>query len=209
MRVMHRLPRVPGASARDGSAATPSQEELSFLVRAVAAGDHGAMGGLYDATQRFVFTLVARLVRDRSTAEEVTLDVYLQVWRKAASYTSERGKVLAWLLTIARSRALDRSRTERARAVETNVDERTDLVAPCGCDPETEPEREERCQLVSKALSALPEAQRRAVELAYFGGLSQSEIGERLGEPLGTVKTRVRLGMIKLREMLRPLEQVS
>lgn len=198
---MHRVPSV-----------APSQEELAFLVRAVAAGDHGAMAGLYDATQRFVFTLIARLVRDRSTAEEVTLDVYLQVWRKAASYTSERGKVLAWLLTIARSRALDRSRAERVRAVETNaltVEERNDLVAPCSCDPNSEPEREERCQLVSKALAALPELQRRAVELAYFGGLSHSEIAERLGEPLGTVKTRVRLGMIKLREMLRPLEQVS
>lgn len=198
---MHRVPSV-----------APSQEELAFLVRAVAAGDHGAMAGLYDSTQRFVFTLIARLVRDRSTAEEVTLDVYLQVWRKAASYTSERGKVLAWLLTIARSRALDRSRAERVRSVETNVitvEERNDLVAPCSCDPNSEPEREERCQLVSKALAALPELQRRAVELAYFGGLSHSEIAERLGEPLGTVKTRVRLGMIKLREMLRPLEQVS
>ncbi|MCC6406165.1 MAG: sigma-70 family RNA polymerase sigma factor [Planctomycetes bacterium] len=207
-------PRAPAATpsssgSLDAPATAPSNAELARTVHAVAAGDHAALASLYDSTQRFVFTLVTRLVRDRATAEEVTLDVYLQVWRRASSYAPERGKVLAWLLTIARSRALDRARAERVRDVESNVEERKDLVAPCECDPKLEPEREERCQLVAKALSALPEAQRRVVELAYFGGLSHTEIAERLSEPLGTVKTRVRLGLIKLRELLRPLEQVS
>lgn len=196
-------------SSAGSSAATPGQERLAFLVAAVAAGDHAAMAEFYDATQRFVLTLVSRLVRDRSLAEEVTLDVYLQVWRRAASYTTERGKVLAWLLTIARSRALDRNRSERARVAESDVSEETRLAAPCACDPTLEPERAERCELVAKALGMLPDAQRRAVELAYFGGLSHTEIAERLREPLGTVKTRVRLGLLKLRELLRPLEQSS
>ncbi|MCK6447954.1 MAG: sigma-70 family RNA polymerase sigma factor [Planctomycetes bacterium] len=220
---MHGLPgsSSPGTSsserltaARTGAGAgvapaTPGQERLAFLVSAVAAGEHAAMAEFYDATQRFVLTLVSRLVRDRSIAEEVTLDVYLQVWRRAASYTSARGKVLAWLLTIARSRALDRNRSERARVAETDVTEETRLAAPCACDPTLEPERAERCELVAKALALLPEVQRRAVELAYFGGLSHTEIAARLGEPLGTVKTRVRLGLLKLRELLRPLEQTS
>ncbi len=198
----------PSSSSQSGSTAL-RQEELELLLRAIAAGDHAAMTNFYAATHKLVFALAVRLVGDRAAAEEVTLDVFMQVWRKASSYANERGKVVAWLLTISRSRALDRVRSRKASERERGLELDESASSNCVCDPHEEPARSEHCHLVRKALAALPNEQRRAVEFAFLDGLSHAEIALRTGDPLGTVKTRVRLGMIKLREILRPLEQLT
>jgi RNA polymerase sigma-70 factor (ECF subfamily) len=183
---------------------------LRELVAAIADGDQRAMAELYDSTQRLVFTLARRILGAGDLAEEVTLDTYMQVWRSAPSFDYARGRVSTWLLTIARSRALDRRRSVAARTSreETWSDALADETPDCTCgvDPAHEQSRAERRDTVRAAMGALPELQRRAIELAYFPGLSHTEIAARLGEPLGTVKTRIRLGMIKLRDLLQTLE---
>lgn len=184
--------------------------ELAGLLARVARGDQVALAAFYDATSRLVFALAQRLVGDRQKAEEVLIDVYLQVWRKAATYLPERGRATSWLLALARSRALDRVRHDRSgRRAEHDGLPASEPAADDSFDPSQSPLREERCLLVRQALSALPQEQRRALELAYFTSLSHAEISSRTGEPLGTVKTRIRLGLIKLRETLRPLEAVQ
>jgi RNA polymerase sigma-70 factor, ECF subfamily len=150
-------------------------------------------------------------VREPADAEEVVVDVFGQAWRQAAAFDPRRGSVGAWLATIARSRALDmvRARGRRARAHERAAllsDEGIATpVSALGPDPGRGAERSEARRLVGQALATLPEPQRVAIELAYFEGLSQSEIAERLAEPLGTIKTRMRTGMEKLRGLLSPL----
>lgn len=174
------------------------------LIRSAAGGDQSALAGLYDATSRLVFGLVLRIVGDRPTAEEVLLDVYTQAWRQAANYDEERGAPLAWLMTIARSRAIDRLRSGKHEQYKESLDAVREIS-----DTEPNPEQatvsSERRRLVCTALEALPAEQREVVELAYYSGLSHSEIALRLDQPLGTVKTRTRLAMIKLRDMLRPV----
>lgn len=180
------------------------------LLDRVAAGDQRALALLYDGTQRIVFALVQRIVGANDVAEEVVLDVYMQVWRKAATFDRERGRVTTWLLTLARSRALDRRRVQTTRharetawteALVADLPDRVFLDDPVGSG-----ERVERAELVRNAIHALPEVQRRAIELAYFPGMPHTEIAERLGEPLGTVKTRIRLAMLKLKDLLEALE---
>ncbi len=169
------------------------------------------MARLFDGTQRVVFALIVRLIPDRDLAEEVLLDVYMQVWQRAASFDSTRGEVVTWLLTIARSRALDRRRSREARErgrVEWSEQLDQSLTAcACGCDPLEARSAQERCQSVREAIATLPPAQRQVVELAFLSELSHSQIAERTKEPLGTVKTRIRLGMQKLREVLAGWEE--
>jgi len=175
------------------------------LIKRVADGDQYALNTLYDSTNRLVFGLVLRILNDRSTAEEVILDVYTQVWRQAALYDRSRGAPLAWIVTIARSRAIDRLRSGR---LEQQSKESIDAVAEIRAttiSPEESTFSSERQQLIRSALDALSPEQREVIELAYYSGLSHTEIAAKLGQPLGTVKTRTRLGMMKLRESLRPL----
>lgn len=182
------------------------QAELEPLLAAVAAGDQAALAQLYDACSGWVLALALKLLADRQLAEEVTLDVFMQVWRRADTYEPRRGKAASWLLTIARSRALDALRARRARTrheEEFPVDLR---VAADGLDPLLAHNATDRGERVRSAIASLPEDQRRAIELAYFPGLSHSEIAARLGLPLGTIKTRIRLGMFKLRERLEYLQ---
>lgn len=174
-------------------------------IAQVAAGDQTALAQFYDMTNRLAFGLILRLLGDRATAEEVLLDVYSQVWRQAGNYSRERGTPLAWLMTIARTRALDRLRAgrqemQRKESLEVVADARS-LAA----SPEDTAASGEHQRLVRRALAALPLEQRQIIELAYFSGLSHSEIAAHLGQPLGTVKTRTRLGMLKLKELLRPM----
>lgn len=174
-------------------------------IEQIAAGDQSALAEFYDMTNRLVFGLILRILGDRSTAEEVLLDVYTQVWRQAGNYSRERGTPLAWLMTIARTRALDRLRSGRQ---EQQRKESLDVVADARsfeADPEEVTASNEHQRLVRRALAALPVEQRQIIELAYFSGLSHSEIAAQLGQPLGTVKTRARLGMIKLKELLAPM----
>jgi RNA polymerase sigma-70 factor (ECF subfamily) len=180
-------------------------EDAAVLVQRVAGGDAHALTALYDGTSRLVFGLVMRVLGDRSAAEEVLLDVYTQVWRQAVSYDRERGSPLAWLMMIARTRAIDRLRSgrqaqQRSEPLEKALDERS-----VEADPEEAAVTSERETMVRSALESLSTEQREVIELAYYKGLSHSEIATQLGQPLGTVKTRTRLGMIKLLELLGPL----
>lgn len=170
------------------------------LVAAFAAGDRAAFARFYDLHASLVYTFAMRLLRDRAEAEELVQDVFVQAWRQATTYSAERGTPAAWLLTITRSRGIDKLRSRRRR---------DEMVRPME-GPERIPEpaadlaagQTEARATLGGALGALPPAQREALELAYFDGLTQTEIAARLGQPLGTVKTRIRTGLDRLRGLL-------
>ena len=192
---------MPKLSVVDPQPPDPT-DPWAGLVRRTAGGDREALAALYDGTSSLVYGLVLRIVRDEGAAEEVTGDVYMQVWRQAVRFDAERGTALRWLLTVARSRAIDRLRSRRAQSKES---ETLDAIAHVSTDepsPEDRSWETQRRRLVEGALAVLSPDQRRAIELAYWGGLSHSEVAETLGEPLGTVKTRIRVGMSKLRDTL-------
>jgi RNA polymerase sigma-70 factor, ECF subfamily len=184
----------------------------SDLVRAIAEGDSEALGALYDRHGSAVMGLCLRILGVRADAEEVLSDVFLQVWEQAERYEPSRGNVIGWLLTVARSRAIDRLRSvgRRERVVAGSDDPAgaADRAATgSSARGEQGPYRDaslgEQRARVEAALGALEPAQRRAVELSFFEDLSHSEIAQKLGEPLGTVKSRIRQGLIRLREGLR------
>jgi RNA polymerase sigma-70 factor (ECF subfamily) len=157
---------------------------------------------LYDGTHPLVYGLALRILGDVADAEEVALDVYTQVWRTAGNFDPRRGSVSAWLVTLARSRAIDRLRSAAARR--QREESRPELPeAPAAArSPEEASLLGQRRVRVRAALARLLPEQREAIELAFFSGLTHSELAARLGQPLGTVKTRIRLGMMKLRELL-------
>ncbi|HKQ79100.1 MAG TPA: sigma-70 family RNA polymerase sigma factor [Blastocatellia bacterium] len=191
--------------ATDTVEASERDQDLVSLVRAVATGDQSALAALYDATNRLIYSIVLRVLGDMSSSEEVLIDVYTQIWRQAASYDADRGAPLAWMTTIARSRAIDRLRSGWQ---DQHRKEPLDVLgdAPANGDsPEESAAASERQTLVREALKQLTPEQRQVIELAYYSGLSHSEIAQKLSQPLGTVKTRTRLGMMKLREALAPL----
>jgi RNA polymerase sigma-70 factor (ECF subfamily) len=185
--------------------AQPRDERWDVLVAGMARGDQRALASLYDATAAPVHSLVTRIVKDDAMAEEVTGDVYLQAWQQAARYDAARGSALAWLLAIARTRAIDRIRVGVAARATVEPVERAAHVPSGRPGPEDTCSAEERRRHVRAALDGLPPEQREAVELAYFDGLSHGEIAARLAQPLGTVKTRIRLAMTKLRDALSPI----
>lgn len=173
------------------------------LVRATARGDERAFADLYDQYSHILFGLLMRILRSRAEAEDVLQEVFLQVWRQAGSFDEERGRAFTWLVTLARSRALDRLRASdaRERAAERSAKE----LPPALMIGESADEvalRSEREQIVRSALATLPEEQRQNLLLAYLSGMSQTEIAEQTGQPLGTVKTRMRAGLKKLGELL-------
>ena len=172
------------------------------LIQRVAGGDEQALATLYDETSRLVYGLLLRVLSDPASAEEVLLDVYTQVWRQAATYSTERGAPLAWLTTIARSRAIDRLRSGRIERGRTEPLDPIMYRGASGEDVESEWAARETRKAVRVALDRLAPEQREVIELAYFSGMSHSEIAAAKGQPLGTVKTRIRLGMSKLREAL-------
>jgi RNA polymerase sigma-70 factor (ECF subfamily) len=179
------------------------------LIVGVAAGDERAMAALYDRYGAVLYAVAYRIVGQRADAEEVVVEAFAQAWRDAPRFEAARGSVAGWLTMIGRSRALDlvRARARRERITATAAADRPDAPLAMGAwrdDPAGAVDHAERRVRVREALDTLSPPQRQAIELAYFEGLSQSEIAERLQEPLGTIKTRVRLGMQKLRECLRP-----
>jgi RNA polymerase sigma-70 factor (ECF subfamily) len=186
------------------------------LVRRMQAGDEQALGAFYDRWFPVVSGVVARILRSDGDVEDVIEETFWQAWRQADRFVEGRGSVQTWLLTIARSRALDRLRAAKRRR-EESLDEPgaldavsaapDDLPPSSASDPSLGVERAERRRLVLAALADLPGEQRQALELGYFGGLSQTEIAEQTGQPLGTVKTRMRLAMQKLRERLAVLRE--
>ena len=181
--------------------AEPSKTSDSDLLRAVARGDEAALAACHDRYRLILFGLILRILNDRAEAEDVLQETFLQVWRRANDFDENRGRAFTWLVTIARSRALDRLRSHgsRKRIAAEATAEAGNLIG----DASAETLRSEEGATVRRALTELPEEQRRALLLAYFEGLTQTEIATRLGIPLGTVKTRVRSGMIRLREVLR------
>jgi RNA polymerase sigma-70 factor, ECF subfamily len=179
-----------------------SERAYAALVQQVALGNEGALAELYDRTNSIVYGLAVRIVGDPSHAEDIALEVYLQVWRTAGTYDSARGNVSSWLITLVRSRAIDWLRSRKAR--EASVEQGLEELRDSRPSPEDSIIEAGRARRVQTALADLPPNQRQAIELAYFSGLSHSEIASRSGLPLGTVKTRIRLGMLRLREFLRP-----
>ena len=183
----------------------------SALVALAASGDERALGDLYDRYGGMAYSLACAIVGEHADAEEVVADAFAQIWRSASGFDPARGSVAAWVATITRTRALDlvRSRKRRARVLEEAAvvtDEGETLVlAPTVEAADRGAEQSETSAIVRRSLDDLPAAQRRVIELAYFGGFSQSEIAAQLSEPLGTVKTRMRTAMEKLRQALRPV----
>ncbi|MGQ0643391.1 MAG: sigma-70 family RNA polymerase sigma factor [Gemmatimonadaceae bacterium] len=181
------------------------------LVARLATGEERALGELYDRHCSGAYGLARAIVRVASDAEEVVADCFAQMWRTAATFDPGRGSVAAWVTTIVRTRALDLIRAQRRRArvlddAAVISEEEGGAGTPArGDTPDRDVERSEARELVRRSLADLPGPQRRVLELAYFGGMSQSEIAEFLSEPLGTVKTRMRAGLEKLRTALRPI----
>ncbi len=172
------------------------------FVAGAALGDRDAFAALYDATSAFVYSLVFRILGNRADAEEVTLDVYVQAWREANRFDATRGGVAAWLATIGRSRALDRYRSHETRQKREGTPIADFDNASGDPTPEELSSMSQDRRAVAQAMAELTPEQRQVIHLAYFHGLSQSEMAEHLRLPLGTVKTRVRIGMSRLREIL-------
>ena len=178
------------------------------LLDRIVRGEEAALDLLYDRYAATLYALACGIAGERSDAEEIVVDCFAQAWRDAARFSAERGSVIAWLTMICRSRALDlvRARGRRDRLVQSAAAEAPDLspaMGSSGSAGEGRVEAQERRRVVAEAVHSLPPPQRQAIELAYYAGLSHAEIAARLGEPLGTVKTRVRLAMEKLRQLLR------
>jgi RNA polymerase sigma-70 factor (ECF subfamily) len=180
---------------------TPQQRDADgAAMQRMASGDGTALAELYDRHGRAMFSLAFRIVRDQGDAEEVVQDVFAQAWRQAARYDTGRGVVVAWLLMMTRSRAIDRLRMRRGRPSlqEDHPDvlrDLSDASAPVDLALLTT----EQVARVRQALDELPDPQRTAIELAFYEGLTHAEVAERLEQPLGTVKTRIRLGLLRLR----------
>src|ERR1041385_7007589 len=207
--------RASASSSRAGAsgAASPDTSVDAELVRRMRSKDERALGTFYDRWFPVVHGVVSRMLESPDDVEDVVEEAFWQAWRQAERFEAERGSVQTWLLTIARSRALDRLRARRrlredplVEAVAGEADGSTPTpTAPS--DPLADAEHAERSQIVRAALADLPTEQREALELGYFGGLSQSEIAEQTGLPLGTIKTRMRLALQKLRERLSPMRE--
>lgn len=184
----------------DRSRSLADEADWERLVRAVATGDQLALHALYDRSHRVVFTLTMRITRNRETAEELTVDVFHDVWRRAQGYDPANGTVLGWIMNQARSRAIDRVRFE-------NRQKRREPAPGTAMDEEATDSRDayevqqEQRQLRS-AMQALTAGEREAIEVAYFSGLTYAETATRLDQPLGTVKTRIRSALQKLRHAL-------
>ena len=207
----------PGASSTTAAEAGGLAAEIDLgLVRRMAAGDEQALSAFYGRWFPIVNALITRMLKSADDVEDVVEETFWQAWRQANRFTADRGSVQTWVLTIARSRALDRLRAAR-RLREDSIDDSNALDSAAAddnamptrskSDPSADAEHSERRQLVVAALSELPQEQRQALELGYFGGLSQTEIAERTGQPLGTIKTRMRLAMLKLRDRLSSLRE--
>ncbi len=187
----------------------PRADELGHVsdlqrIREMAAGNASALAEVYDRHVSVVYSLALRIVGEEGEAEDVVQEVFAQAWRQAGRYDAGRGSVVAWLLIMTRTRAIDRLRARQSRPDRATVSDDVfldRLVAPVQ-DPAVHMAAEQDAVRVRRALGELPLLQRVAIELAFFEGLTQQEVAERLEQPLGTVKTRIRLGLMKLREAL-------
>ena len=180
--------------------AQPAQPaRYTSLIAKIASGSEDALAELYDQTNRLVFSLALRILYDRGAAEEATMDVFMQVWKQASNYSASRGTPVAWLMTMTRTRSIDKLRSMGRSRFEIEELDESESTAGSSESPEESALVGERRAIVRSALEELPLEQRVLIEAAYFEGLTQTEIAERFRLPLGTVKTRVRSGMIILR----------
>ena len=191
---------IAAVTGRAGLRTAEAAPERAIVER-MAAGDGDALRELYDIHSRAVYSLALRILRVQSDAEDVVQEVFVQAWRQAARYDATRGTVAGWLLMQARSRSIDRLRARQARP-ERSEDERAVDPPDSSAGPDIQIVRGEQARRVRQALEDLPRLQRTALELAYYEGLTHVEIAEQLEQPLGTIKTRIRQGLLKLRQAL-------
>jgi RNA polymerase sigma-70 factor (ECF subfamily) len=182
------------------SKAPAPEQEWATLVQAIAAGDQLALHALFERAHHIVFTLVMRITANRETAEELTIDVFHDVWRSASRYDAANGTVLGWIMNQARSRAIDRLRFESRKKRSPSGDGQP--PAEVAADPHDVLELREQAESLGAALSALTSDERQAIETTFFAGLTHAEAAARLNQPLGTIKTRIRSGLHKLRDAL-------
>jgi RNA polymerase sigma-70 factor (ECF subfamily) len=187
----------------DAGRATLREAGWGDYVRRCALRDESALAALYDESSRLTYSIAMRVLQDDADASEVVLDVYKQVWDAAGRFDEQRGSAAAWIVILARSRAMDKRRYRAARTRPAAKIEELRNLAYSQPDPESLAMTSQVSVSMARALDTVPEPQRQALELAFFAGLSHSEIAERLGEPLGTVKTRIRLAVSRLREVLK------
>ena len=175
------------------------------LIRLIAQSQEQALAHLYDRYNRLIFSLALAIVNDRGTAEEITLDVFMRVWQKAGTYRAEQARVSTWMTHIARNHAIDvlRRRAARVDQLALHWDDAIRNIPSSHPDPLESTELILRRERIYAALARLPVEQKQPLFLAYFGGYTQSQIAELLAQPLGTIKTRLRLAMQKLREFLK------
>ena len=194
-------PRPPFASQQ----AEPVQPDDASLMARICMGDAEAFEALFDRYGDIVYSVSIRILRDEAAAEDVVQDVFVRLWRRPERFDAQRGQFVSWLVSVARHRAIDEHRSlQRRQRYENAAGVNGDVAPPSttGIDPILAALLSEDRAEVRRALAGLPDEQRRTSELAYFGGLTQREIAEALKQPLGTVKTRIRLGMNKLRMAL-------
>jgi RNA polymerase sigma-70 factor (ECF subfamily) len=177
-----------------------AEGEWAALVRSISAGDQIALHALYERAHRPVFTLVMRITANRETAEELTVDVFHDVWRRASGYDPKNGTVLGWIMNQARSRAIDRLRFEKRK--KRSLDGDGQQGAEEAADPCDVLELRQQAEALRAALAVLAPAERQAIEATFFAGLTHAEAAARLKQPLGTIKTRIRSGLHKLRQSL-------
>lgn len=188
--------------ADDGMSETAQMNDVD-LLRRIGDGDRPAFERFYDQYSGLLFSIAVKILNDASEAEDVMQEVFLQIWDKAGGYNPLLGKPVSWAVTLVRNKAIDRIRASQRRA---KLMEQATVEAASG--PENSPTANERlhgkenAELIRNVVAGLPADQRRAIEMAFFSGLTQNEISEKLQEPLGTVKARIRRGMIKLRDQL-------
>lgn len=182
-----------------------AQQDSTVLLKQISKGEREAFARFYDIHASLVYTFAVRILHQQADAEELVQDIFIQVWQKASTYSPQRGAPEAWLITMTRSRALDRVRSKRRREQRvTLVDEPEQLEESAGEPPKISDLGDR--EAAQDALASLPQEQRSALQLAYFEGLTQSEIAARLALPLGTVKTRIRDGLQYLRGRLKAQE---
>jgi RNA polymerase sigma-70 factor, ECF subfamily len=184
-----------------------SSELLATLLGQIARNQEGSMAELYDRTRHAVYGLVLRILREQSAAEDTMQEIYIQIWRRAEAFDPTRGSALSWIFTISRSRALDKLRSSRTYFNRDNCTVEFDSLLSPDPDPEHNSSASERAQLVRRSLAQLTPNQRRVIEMAFLDGLSQNEIAGQTALPLGTVKTRIRIGMRHLRDDLSVLNR--
>jgi RNA polymerase sigma-70 factor (ECF subfamily) len=182
------------------SKAPAAEQDWATLVQSIAAGDQLALHALYERAHRPVFTLIMRITANRETAEELTIDVFYDVWRRASRYDAASGTVLGWIMNQARSRAIDRMRFESRKKRSHSGDDQP--PAEAAADPHDVLKLRQQAESLRAALTTLTPDERQAIEVTFFGGLTHAEAAARLNQPLGTIKTRIRSGLHKLRHAL-------